>query len=71
MDASKNYQTLSGANESMLRQTSYKVKISEDRQSKYCSGVRMLLYLIKYSRPDILSSVRELSKVNNGATKAH
>lgn len=31
----------------------------------------MLLFLVKYSRPDIANAVRELSKVNDGATKAH
>ena len=31
----------------------------------------MLLYLVKFSRPDIANSVRELSKSNDGATTAH
>ena len=31
----------------------------------------MLLYLVKHSRPDIANSVRELSKVADGATKDH
>ena len=31
----------------------------------------MLLYLVKYSRPDLSNAVRELSKVNDGATKEH
>lgn len=31
----------------------------------------MLLYLVKHSRPDISNSVRELSKVADGATEAH
>jgi hypothetical protein len=31
----------------------------------------MLLYLVKHLRPDISNSVRELSKVEDGATKAH
>jgi hypothetical protein len=34
-------------------------KIDGDLQSKYCSGVGMLLYLIKYSRPDLANVVRE------------
>jgi hypothetical protein len=34
-------------------------------------GVGMRLYLVKHSRPDIANSVRELSKVSDGATKAH
>jgi hypothetical protein len=34
----------------------------------YRSGVSMLLYLVKHSRPDIINAVRELSKVTDGAT---
>jgi hypothetical protein len=34
-------------------------KIDGNLQSKYCSGVGMLLYLIKYSRPDLENVVRE------------
>jgi hypothetical protein len=34
-------------------------------------GVGMLLYLVKNLRPDISNSVRELSKVVDGANKAH
>jgi hypothetical protein len=36
--------------------------IEMDKQSRYPSGVRILLYIIKYSRPDIANVVRELSK---------
>jgi hypothetical protein len=32
--------------------------------------VGMLLYLVKHSRPDISNSVRELSKVADGANEA-
>jgi hypothetical protein len=31
----------------------------------------MLLYLVKHSRPDISNSVREFSKVADGATEVH
>ena len=31
----------------------------------------MLLYLLKHSRPDLSNSIRELSKVMDGATKGH
>jgi hypothetical protein len=36
-------------------------KIDGNHQSKYRSGLGMLLYLIKYSRPDLTNVVRELS----------
>ena len=39
-------------------------------QSRYRSGVGMLLYLIKYLRPDLANVVRELSKCMDGASLA-
>ena len=42
----------------------------EDQQL-FRSGVGMLLYLTKHSRPDISNAVRELSKVMDGATEGH
>ena len=43
--------------------------LSSEKQTRYCSGIGILMFLIKYSRPDISNSVRELSKVNDGATE--
>ena len=43
-------------------------KIDSAMQSKYRSGVGMMLYLIKYSRPDLSNVVRELSKCMDGAS---
>jgi hypothetical protein len=45
--------------------------VEESLQKRFRSGVGMLLYLVKYSRPDIANGVRELSKVMDGATMAH
>ena len=45
-------------------------KVSERDQKIYRSGVGMLLYLVKHSRPDIANAVRELTKVMDGATPA-
>jgi hypothetical protein len=42
---------------------------SEDHKL-YRTGVGMLLYLVKHSRPDISNVVRELSKVLDGPTEA-
>jgi hypothetical protein len=42
--------------------------IHDDFQRKYRSGVGMLLFLTKYSRPDISNIVRELSKCMNAAS---
>jgi hypothetical protein len=42
----------------ILRPTEKTEKIDGNPQSKYRSGVGMLLYLIKYSRPDLANVVR-------------
>jgi hypothetical protein len=44
--------------------------ISKDEHSMYRSGVGMLLYLVKHSRPDIANATRELSKVMDKPTPA-
>ena len=46
-------------------------KVNEKEQALYRSGVGTLLYLIKYSRPDITNAVRDLSKSMDGASKLH
>jgi hypothetical protein len=45
--------------------------ISIEDQKLFRTGVGMLLYLVKHSRPDIANAVRELSKVADGATTNH
>ena len=45
-------------------------KISEEDQKEYWSGVGMLLYLVKHSRPYIANMTRELLKANYGANPA-
>jgi hypothetical protein len=47
------------------------VKIGIDDQRLFRSGVGMLLYLVKHSRPDLSNAVRESSKVMDGATNEH
>ena len=42
--------------------------VSTEDQHMYRSGVGMLLFLVKYSRPDIANAVRELSKGMKEAT---
>ena len=65
------YQTPVGINYLVIRPAANEMKICASKRSKYRSGVGMLLYLIKYSRPDIANSVRELSKVNDKATESY
>ena len=42
--------------------------IDQEGQTSYRSGIGMLLYLVKYSRPDIVNCVRELAKMSGKAT---
>ena len=41
------------------------------KHTKYRSGVGMLLFLVKYWRPDISNTVRELLKANLGPNSAY
>ena len=45
-------------------------KISAEDQQVFQSGVGMLLYFIKYKRPDIANMMQELSKVNDDMNPA-
>ena len=47
------------------------VYITDEKQKLYRSGVGMLLYLVKHSRPDLSNGTRELSKVMDKATEGH
>ena len=65
------YEMSAGSGEHIKRPDENEPKISPEDQRKYRSEVGMLLYLVKFSRPDISNTVRELSKVMDGATPAH
>jgi hypothetical protein len=45
--------------------------VSDEQQFKYRSGVGKLLHMMRWSRPEILNSVRELSRYMSGASMAH
>ena len=45
--------------------------LSPTEQCEFCSGVGMLLFLVKHSRPDLANPTRELAKVMDGGTKDH
>ncbi|KAG7336872.1 reverse transcriptase RNA-dependent DNA polymerase, partial [Nitzschia inconspicua] len=55
----------------VIRPTEDDPLLSPEDQKDYRSAVGMLLYLVKHSRPDLSNSVRELSKVMDGATDEH
>ena len=46
-----------------LKDDELEYKLDEENHALYRTGVGMLLYLVKHSRPDIANPVRELSKV--------
>ena len=63
-----NYKTPGTPGSHIVRPLEDKEKISSEDQALFRSGVGMLLYLVKHSRPDIANPVRELSKVLDGAS---
>ena len=64
------YKTPGTPGMSIIRAKSDEEKVKSEMQAKYRSGVGMLLYLVKHSRPDIANQVRELSKALDGPTEA-
>jgi hypothetical protein len=67
---SQTYKTPGTPGQGVLRPKEGDEKITAEDQSIYRSGVGMLLYLVKHSRPDISNAVRELSKSMDGASLA-
>lgn len=67
----RKYTTPGTPGQGIVRPKEGEPKIGATEQTEYQSGVGMLLFLVKYSRPDIANAVRELSKVNDGTMKAH
>jgi hypothetical protein len=66
------YRTPGTPNQGIIRAKKDEVveKVDEANHTLYRSGVGMLLYLVKHSRPDIANAVRELSKMMDGPTPA-
>ena len=56
------YKTPAGTGFRVERYIDNDQRIDPKKQTLYCSGTGMLLFLVKFSRPDIANSVRELSK---------
>jgi hypothetical protein len=65
------YKTLAAPGEIIMKPQDESEKVDAATHSLFRSGVGMLLYLVKFSRPEISNAVRELAKVNDGPTKAH
>jgi hypothetical protein len=67
----KKKSTLAVPREIIMRPQEGHKELSENEKGKHCSGIGMLLYLVKFSRPDIANSVQELSKVMDDVTTRH
>jgi Reverse transcriptase (RNA-dependent DNA polymerase) len=63
------YKTPGTPGQGLIRAKVEEDKVEQEQQSRYRTGVGMLLYLIKHSRPDICNGVRELTKCLDGATQ--
>ena len=63
------YKTPGTPSTHQVRELNKSLCLSAEKQTNFRSGVGMLLYLVKHSRPDIANCVRELSKVLDGATQ--
>jgi hypothetical protein len=65
------YKTPAGPKTVIMRPEPGDPLITSKEQTTYRSGVGMMLYLVKHSRPEISNAIRELSKVGDGATPSH
>ena len=67
----KNFDTPMAPNERVVRPTDDTQIVAEDLKAEYRSGVGMLLYLVKHSRPTLANSTRELAQVMDRPTLNH
>ena len=52
----------------IVRPTGNNEVVLKEGHEQYRTGVGMLLYLVKNTRPDITHAVRELTRLNDGTT---
>jgi len=64
------YRTPGTPGQGLIRPKTEEDKIDTEKHSRYRTGVGMLLFLLKHSRPDLANPVRELTKCLDGATQA-
>ncbi|KAL7530325.1 hypothetical protein ACHAWF_005014 [Thalassiosira exigua] len=65
----REYKTPGTPNQYLIRNTDPAMALDKQQHKRFRSGVGMLLWLVKHSRPDIANAVRELSKVLDGTTE--
>ena len=54
----------------LVRPTDKNEVVSNEEHEQYRTGVGMLLYLVKHTRPDVANTVRELTRLNDGPTES-
>ena len=52
----------------LMRPTDKNEVVSKEENEQYRTGVGILLYLVKHTRPYIANAVRELTRLNDGPT---
>ena len=65
----RTYKTPTAPGQIILRTDEKEEVVDKETHKQFRSGVGMLLYLIKFSRPDISNAVREIAKVMDGPTE--
>ena len=48
-----------------------KDQVNNKTQSTYCSGISKLLHMMRWTRPEIMNAVRELSRFSGRALPSH
>ena len=67
----RTYKTPGTPGQGLVRVDETEKLVNSERETEFRSEVGMLLFLTKFSRPDIANSVRELSKMNDCANEGH
>ena len=71
LDNIQYYKTLVTPGQGTVQVNENDICLTDREQFNYISGVGIMLFQVKYSRPDISNSVRKLSKTDNKANYAH
>ena len=57
--------------ETLLVKAEDKDKVNKKRQTYYRSGVGKLLYMVRWSRPDVQNAVHDVSRHGSAPVEAH
>jgi hypothetical protein len=71
IEAIQKYKTPAAPGHIIMKSENPSEVVDAETHSLYRSDVGMLLFLVKFSRPEMSNVIREAAKVNVGPTKAH